>query len=121
MYLRFVVGSDTDDHRLLTGVIAEARLLRDDELLHDYEDSWLEEQFNWFNKHVPVPPYAKSDWPSGCSAWFKNNEVAAEAIKRMWGFVNLLRENGKQVRVLKSRKPGYILFEDEFQVVVTEF
>ena len=121
MYLRFVVGSDTDDHRHLTGIITEARSLRDEELLHDFEDTWLEKQFNWFNDHVPVPPYTKSDWPSGCAAWFKNNEAAAEAIKRMWEFVNLLRENGKNVRVLKSKKPGFILYEDDVQVVVSEF
>ena len=55
------------------------------------------------------------------AAWFKNNEAAAEAIKRMWEFVNLLTENGKHVRVLRSKKPGYILYEDEVQVVVSEF
>jgi hypothetical protein len=121
MYLRFVVGLDNADHRQLTGVITEARLLRDNDELHDYEDAWLQEQFDWFNAHIPVPPYSKSNWPSGCSAWFKNNGVASEAINRVWEFVNLLKENGKNVRVLKSKKPGYVLYEDDFQIVVTEF
>jgi len=121
MYLRFVVGPDNADHRQLTGVITEARLLRDNGDLHDFENSWLEDQFYWFNVNVPVPPYAKNDWPKDCAAWFKNNEFAAEAIKRIWEFVNLLKENGKNVRVLKSRAPGYIWYEDELQVVVTEF
>jgi hypothetical protein len=121
MYLRFVVGSDSEDHRLLTGVITESRFLRDNGLLQDYETEWLEQQFNWFNTNIPVPPYKQNEWPTNCAAWFKNNESAAEALTRIWEFVNLLRENGKQVRVLRSKMPGYIWYEDDFQIVVTEF
>jgi hypothetical protein len=121
MYLRFVVGADNADHRELTGVITESRLLRDDGHLHDFEITWLEEQFDWFNANVPVPPYSKNDWPTDCAAWFKNNKPATEAIKRIWEFVYLLKENGKNVRILKSNAPGYIWYEDELQVVVTEF
>jgi hypothetical protein len=121
MYLRFVVGTDAEDHRLLTGAFTESRLLRDRGLLYDYEARWLEENFDWFNANVPVPPYAKGEWPSDCAAWFKNNDSASEAIKRMWEFVSLLRENGKHVRVLRSKAPGYVWYEDDFQVVVTEF
>ncbi len=121
MFLRFVVGPDSADHRLLTGVITEARVLRDDGLLQDYESEWLAEQFEWFNENVPVPPYSRSKWPANCAAWFKNNQVAEEAIQRIWEFVYLLRENGKNVRILKSKAPGYVWYEDPFQVVVTEF
>ena len=121
MFLRFVVGADGEDHRQLTGVIAEARLLRDDGLLYDYEDAWLQAQFDWFNANVPVPPYSKSKWPDQCAAWFKNTTTAADAIGRMWEFVQLLRENGKNVRILSSKLPGFVWYEDDFQVVVTEY
>ena len=29
MFIRFVVGADDENHRLLTGLVTEARLLRD--------------------------------------------------------------------------------------------
>ena len=56
MFIRFVVGSDDEHHRLLTGVITEARLLRDRNALQDHEVDWLEETYAWLNAHLPCPP-----------------------------------------------------------------
>lgn len=99
MFVRFVVGGDGEDHRYLTGVITEARLLRDVNLLAEHENVWLEEIFDWFNDNVPVPPYSSSDWPEDVAAWFKA-DAAKEAIKRVWDVIALLREHGKNVRIL---------------------
>jgi hypothetical protein len=35
----------------------------------------------------------------------------------MWDLVAILEENEVNTRVLKTDKPGMILYEDEFQVV----
>jgi hypothetical protein len=35
----------------------------------------------------------------------------------MWDLVAILEENDVSVRILKTDKPGMILYEDEFQVV----
>jgi hypothetical protein len=39
----------------------------------------------------------------------------------MWEIVALLRENDIAVRLLRSRNPGKIVYEDDFQVVVQEW
>jgi len=39
----------------------------------------------------------------------------------MWEIVTLLQEHGIAVRVLRSRNPGKILYDDEYQIVVKEW
>jgi len=59
MYIRFVVGSDGEDHRWLTGIITEARLLRDRGTLEQHQTICLEETHEWLNEHLPCPPFFK--------------------------------------------------------------
>src|SRR4051812_19140974 len=53
MFIRFVVGTDDENHRPLTGIITELRLLRDESQLYPYEEEWLEEIYDWFNANLP--------------------------------------------------------------------
>ena len=120
MFVRFVVGGDGEDHRYLTGVITEARLLRDEGRLTEYESAWLEQIFQWFNQSMPVPPYSSNDWPDDVAAWFKA-KAAKQAIDRIWDVIALLREHGRHVRILRSQQPGFVHYEDEMQIVVSEW
>jgi len=119
MFIRFVVGADDEDHRLLTGVITEARFLRDRNELAQAEIVWLEETYSRLNENLPCPPFAAAGWSRDAVAWFKDN--AGDPIKRMWELVALLREHGVRVRLLRSKNPGKVLYEDDYQVVVEEW
>ncbi len=118
MYIRFVVGTDDEDHRWLTGVVTEARFLIERGELQTYEIEWLEETFSWFNENVSCPPFSTDNrlWEGAC--WFKPN--AKEAIAKVWEIVTLLKEHDVPVRMLRSSMPGRCLYEDEFQIVVVE-
>jgi hypothetical protein len=118
-FIRFVVGSDREHHRDLTGVITEARFLRDEDRLTSEETARLEAAYAWLEEHLPVPPFSASDWPSDVVTWFKDD--ASDSIKRMWDLVALLREHDVPVRLLRSRNPGRVVYEDDFQVVVAEY
>jgi hypothetical protein len=119
MYIRFVVGHDGEDHRSLTGLIAEARLLRDRDDLDQYQIAWLEDTYDWFNEYLPCPPFSSSTWPRDAVSWFKDD--AGESIRRMWELAALLQQHGIPVRMLRSANPGKILYEDAFQIVVEEW
>ena len=119
MFIRFVVGADGEHHQRLTGIIAEARLLRDRGGLDQYQVSWLEETYVWFNANLPVPPYKSTNWPRDAVAWFKDD--AGEPIRRMWEIVSLLKEHGVPVRMLRTSSPGKVLYEDAYQIVVEEW
>jgi hypothetical protein len=119
MFVRFVVGADAENAAWLTGVITEARLLRDAGELYDYESERLEAIFDWFNEHLPCPPFGKkhrsSEWTRDAVAWFRAD--AREPIARMWDIVVILREHGTAVRMITTERPGRIVYEDEYQVV----
>jgi hypothetical protein len=119
MFLRFVVGGDVEHHRLLTGLVTEARMLRDKGALAPHEMEWLEEIYEWLNANLPCPPFSSSRWSPDAVSWFKDS--ASEAIKRMRELAILLESHGLLVRTLRSANPGKLLYEDSFQVVVEEW
>src|SRR5262245_18107767 len=119
MFARFVVGTDGEDHRWLTGVVTEIGCLREAGELEEYEVTLLEETYTWLNDHLPCPPFSTSRWPKQAACWFKDD--AGACIERMWVLVSMLKEHGVATRVLRSRNPGKVLYEDEYQIVVREW
>jgi hypothetical protein len=119
VFIRFVVGADGQHHRELTGIITEARLLRDLGELSADESARLEALYNWFNEHLAVPPFSTRSWPRDAVAWFKDD--AHGPVRRMWDFVALLEDHGVPVRLPRSSNPGRVLYEDQDQVVVAEW
>ena len=119
MFVRFVVGADAENAAWLTGIITEARLLRDGGSLHGYESEWLEAIFDWLNEHLPCPPFEekfrRGEWTRDAVAWFRPG--AKGPVGRMWDIVAILREHGVAVRMVTSEKPGKIVYEDAYQVV----
>ena len=119
MFVRFVVGAESENAAWLTGVITAARLLRDRGELHSYESERLEEIFDWFNAHLPCPPFGQKlqsgEWTPDAVAWFRPE--AKRPVGCMWDIVAILREHGVAVRMVTSERPGKIVYEDDYQVV----
>lgn len=103
----------------LTGIFATARLLRDDGKLSEIEAAWLEEVFQWFGDNLPCPPFQKMRqkrrWSRDAVSWFKSD--ARIPIRRMWDLVALLKEKGVAVRLIYTKLPGDIVYEDRYQIV----
>jgi hypothetical protein len=119
MLIRFVVGGDAEDHRQLTGIVTEARLLRDRGLLTAFEEEQLEEVYGWLNTHLPCPPFSSAGWSKNAVAWFKDNAV--ESIHQFRILTALLQHHDCSVRMLRSNNPGKVLYEDDYQIVVEEW
>ncbi len=119
MFVRFVVGHDHEHHWGLTGIVAEARLLRDRGELDRYQADRLEETYEWLDANLPCPPFKSSGWTKEAVAWLKDG--AGEPIRRLWELTSLLKDHGVPVRLLRSKNPGEVLYEDPFQVVVEEW
>ena len=52
-------------------------------------------------------------------AWFK--DTAAEHLRRIRELVSILEAHGRPVSMLTSARPGYVVYEDEHQVVAEPF
>jgi hypothetical protein len=119
MYLRFVQAADSEDGRWLTGVITAARILRDEQRMEQYQVDIVNETFDWLNDNIPCPPFNQNlnsgKWSSNAVAWFLPD--AKEPIQRMWNLVEILKDHGMQVRVLRAPSPGMIVYRDKYQVV----
>ena len=119
MFVRFVVGGDAEDHRQLTGLVTEARMLRDRGLLTVVEEERLQGVYDWLNLNLPCPPFSTAGWSGDAVAWFK--DTASESIRQFRILAALLEHHDRRVRMLRSSNPGKVLYEDRHQVVVEEW
>ncbi len=103
----------------MTGIVTEARLLRDRGHLTPEEEDRLERTYAWLNANLPCPPFSTAGWSRDAVSWFKDSAEAA--IREFRLLATLLEEHGRPVRMLRSRNPGKVLYEDSFQVVVVEW
>ncbi len=114
MYFRLVVGSKSSlsHHRL--GVFSAAGHLLDQELA-SYEADGLEEALDWFNENLPMP-WCRDE---RVIFWFRSS--ARECGRRVWRLANALRCQGLWVDILTTRAPGYVEYEDEWQVAAVPY
>ena len=119
MYVRFVAGTDDENAFWLDGVITVAQGLHDQGELYGHESEWLEEVFDWFNDHLPCPPFRQrlrsGAWTRDAVCWFRPD--AGEPLRHIWDIVAILREHGTPVRLVTTHKPGKIVYADAYQVV----
>ena len=116
MYVRFVVGTNQDSPTQQTGVVTELRRLRDSSALPSYEQEHVDEVFDWLNDHLPCPPFESKNWSKDAISWFKDS--AQDMIGYFRDMIAILEEHDRPVRMITTDRPGMILYEDEFQVVL---
>lgn len=84
----------------------------------------LAEQLNWFEKNLAVPtsfsisrhPHAKET----AISWIRSG--AKEHVSRLRMLVELVEEIGHvAIDEIRTERPGYIVFEDDHQVVALPF
>jgi hypothetical protein len=119
MFIRFIVAADSDSPWYANGVIAESCWLRDDGFLEDYQVEVVNAAFDWFNNHLPCPPFSKNlesgEWSPKAVSWFL--PTAREPISMIWELVAVLRDFGTPVQLIRTKRPGEIVYRDDFQVV----
>src|SRR5713226_7865118 len=125
MFLRFVTPELHEDSQQELGVFQAAGKLRDGGMLSDYEKALLQEIRDWFNINLEKPTRFTSAKPpyyrkrqNGIS-WFKDS--AHQHIGKMREIAFLLEHHHIPVRMLKTSRPGYVVYEDEFQIVAVPF
>ncbi|MFY7916503.1 MAG: hypothetical protein ACOVPA_17750, partial [Rubrivivax sp.] len=52
-------------------------------------------------------------------SWFK--DTAAEHIRQMRLLADILERHGIQVDMLRTRRPGYVVYEDDHQVAAEPY
>jgi len=123
MFIRFVIHHiDSDSGRRQGLFQALAELERSGEL-HGYEQLEYERINLWFRRNLMRPHSfsrsTKTHAKKVAISWFKAE--ATEHLANMRVFAQILREHDIEVDELKSERPGYIVYEDPFQVAAEPF
>jgi len=124
-FLRFVTGTTDTDSHVAQGIFQSAYALREDGALEEHEALWYEEVVGWFDEHLHAPKRIDFSlrWFSTeherVIFWLK--DTATEHIQRMREMCALLSHYGVATRVLRTERPGTVVYEDEHQVGAIPF
>lgn len=116
-YIRLIVPRIDLGSRRESGLFGPAYDLLYDERLPRHDHVRLEEAVRWFEEHLPLPD--RSRLRPRAIFWFQAR--AETMIRRFWKLASILREFDHDVRMLKTRRPGYRVYEDDFQVAAIPF
>ena len=125
MFVRFVTAEVHHESHEELGVFQAAFRLRNNNMLSEEEGAIFQEIRDWFNENLDEPTRFTSAKPpfyrkrqNGIS-WLKDS--ARKHIGKIREIVALLERHDVPVRMIKSARPGYIVYEDEFQIVAVPF
>jgi len=125
MYLRFSVTEIDENSERELGVFHAVRYLRDEAKLESYEEERIDSIIHWFSEHLEEPTRFTASKPpfyrkrARAISWFK--DTADEHLFRIRELVAILEHHGISVQTLKSNRVGYVVYEDEFQIVAQPF
>jgi hypothetical protein len=126
MYIRFVIAGIDEHSRVRKGIVQAAIELRDDSRASEQDRQELSETLRWLNEHLPRPARFNRSKSKGYYrrrtagiSWLK--PTAHEHLARVRRLSEIVELYGHSMSRLEERRPGYIVYEDEFQVVAEPF
>ena len=118
-YVRFVIGRKDEESHVELGIFqAAARALEWQNITGSDADE-LNELREWFSENLEKPTSFGRDRLRLGICWFKTGST--EHISRIWDMVRILERNGIYVKKIRTDKPGYVIYEDEWQLVAEPF
>jgi hypothetical protein len=124
--VRFVVADSHPDMGVEEGIFGAAHDLRDGILASALDRSLLDALLSWFDANLATPKRFNSTKSKGHYrrkaagiSWLKH--AAVEHLARMRELADILERNGIRVSRITTDRPGYVVFEDDHQVVAEPF
>ena len=125
MYVRFITGEIHEDSNFELGILQAAYRLRRRGHLPTYEETRLAELSDWFSTNLKKPtrfttskpPYYRKQNRAIC--WLK--DTATEHISQLREIVSILDRHDIHTDMIQTDRPGYVVYEDEFQIVAEPF
>jgi len=118
-YVRFVIGRKNEDSNVEQGIFQAAALALEWQNITGSDADELNELRAWFSENLEKPTSFGRDKLRLGICWFKTD--AADLISRIWEMVRILEHNGTYVKKIRTDKPGYVIYEDEWQLVAEPF
>lgn len=121
MFIRFVSGELHEDSHVSAGLFRAVYHLRCSNGLPEYEFQALIELGDWFNVNLdsPFEHLRISDRYDRAICWFKH--TAREHLAKAWELATVLERNDVLIWTIKSKRTGYVYYEDDVQVFAEPF
>ena len=118
-YVRFVIGRKDEESQVEQGIFQAAAQALEWHIIKGSDAEELNELRGWFNENLEKPTsFGRNRLRLGI-CWFKTG--SAEHISRIWEMVRILERNGIYVKKVRTDKPGYVIYEDDWQLVAEPF
>jgi hypothetical protein len=124
--LRFVLPNLHPDTGVRDGIFRAAYALRRGNELSVADRQSLEDLLGWFKANLAIPERFNKSKSKGYYrrrtagiSWLK--PTASEHLAKMGELAKLLQNNGYVVSQITTDRPGYVVFEDDHQVVAEPF
>ena len=126
-YIRFVLARRRNpDSGVEDGPFEIAHELRDSARVDAADRDLLAANLAWFEKNLEEPKRFNRTRSKGFYrrntrgiAWFK--DTATEHLARMHQITGVLEQYGHPVVMISESRVGYVIYDDEFQVVAEPF
>jgi hypothetical protein len=118
-YVRFVVGREDEDSNVEQGIFQAVALALEWQNIKGSDAEELNELRGWFSENLERPTSFGRDKLRLGICWFKTGATAH--ISRIWEMVQILERNGIYVKKIRTDRPGYVIYEDEWQLVAEPF
>ena len=123
MFVRFVIHENHEDSGRRQGIFQAVSDLEHAGVLLQHEQQQYDEIYEWFRFNLKKPKsFSRSSKPHAKNvalSWYKDSAV--EHIAKTQGLVEILRAHGVAVDLLRTDRPGYIVYEDSCQVAAEPF
>jgi hypothetical protein len=126
MYLRFVMQNPISHSEFREGIFAAAYDLKVAGRLSSEDEHHLTQLLQWFEHNLAVPTKFNRTRSKGYYrratkgiAWFKSS--ATTHLERIHELAELLDRYDVRSEVVMSERPGYIVYEDNAQVIAEPF
>jgi hypothetical protein len=123
VFIRFVIQKNDIDSGRRQGLFQALSDLEHENALLPSEQRQYDKIYQWFRSNLKKPtsfscslkPHAKNV----AISWFK--DTVTEHIAKMRVLASILMAHGIAVELLKTERPGYVVYEDQHQVTAEPF
>lgn len=118
-YVRFVIGRKDEDSHVERGIFQAVAQALEWQNITGSDAGELNDLLTWFNKNLEKPTSFGRDKLRLGICWFKTD--ATEYISHIWEMVHILERNGIYVKKIRTDRPGYVIYQDQWQLVAEPF
>lgn len=118
-YVRFVIGCSDETSHVERGIFHAATQALEWQDITGHDADKLSKLLAWFSGNLEKPTSFGRDKLRFGICWFKTNST--QHISRISEMAHILEHNGIVVSKVSTNKPGYVIYEDEWQLVAEPF